>query len=182
MWPNKQMDDEFELWISKRLQVPLNIDEDRASEYLGSISLIRSSDQQFEKPVILYGPQDSYKSPKGSISIQATNEAIEDGRLKVLYASPETRRVKVQKLNETTVNTYVNTDTHNIYTLTKGNLEPFVSSTIKDNTILANDEGLFLIRVVETEPTKASSIVGVREKPDMIPQLAFGTAQIINAR
>jgi hypothetical protein len=90
--------------------------------------------------------------------------------------------VKVHKLNETTVNTYVNPESHTVYTLTKGHLEPFTGTWIKDNTILANEEGLFLIRVVNTEPSHTNGVIGVREKPDMIPQLAFGTAQIINAR
>lgn len=175
-------EDTFELWISKRLQVPINIDEDRASEYLGSVSLIRAEDQQFMDPVILYGPRDTYKSPKGSLQIQATNEAIDDGHLKIVYASPDTQRVKVHKLNETTVNTYVNPETHVVYTLTKGHLEPFTNKFLKDNTILANEEGLFLIRVVDTAPSHTNGTLGVREKPDMIPQLAFGTAQILNAR
>lgn len=77
---------------------------------------------------------------------------------------------------------YVNSETHNIYTLTKGRMEPFSKSLITDNTILLNDEGIFLIRVVDTKESHTNGITGVREKPDMIPQLAFGTVQILNAR
>lgn len=173
----------FELQVPTYNTFSVHVDEEDIPKVLGSVTCIDRNTIMYS-PVLLFRPKSTYVSPGGSFVAELSESDIEHHRgLKIVKKSPGLQRVIVEAPDRLADTQTVRNGT--AYTILRGRKVPFTSPYVPDNTILVNEEGAFLINLIEgpNGPIKSTDDTnGVLKTPTgSIPNLAFGTANIVSA-
>lgn len=173
----------FELQVPSYNTFSVHVDEEDLPNVLGSVTCIDRS-KKLWRPVLLYRPKTVYKSPQGLFVAELSDSDIENHKgLHIVKTSPELRQVVIEKPDRLA-------DTQSVrdgiaYTILRGHKEPLTSDYVPDNTILVNEEGAFLINLIEgpNGPIKSTEEAnGVLKAPaGSINNLAFGASNIVSA-
>ena len=171
----------FELQVPTYNTFSVHVDEEDIPNVLGSITCIDRS-KKLWPPVLLYRPASRYTSPRGTFVADLTERDIQEHRgLRIVHGPGLKKVVVIQPERLEATQTVRNGEA---YTILRGQKVPLESLYVKDDTILVNEEGAFLINLIEgpNGKIKPEESNGVLKVPaGAITNYAFGTANIVSA-
>ena len=172
----------FELQVPSYNTFSVHIDEEKIPNVLGSITLIDRRGR-LNAPKLFYRPSGTYTSPGYTFKASLSESDIQEHRgLHILIKSPGLRKVIVDKPHRLE-------DTQTVrngeaYTILRGHKVPLVNSHVPDDTILVNEEGAYIINLIEgpNGKIKQEDDKGVLQRPaGAVNNYAFGVAEIVRA-